>query len=204
MAGNPVVRSGRRSSDREVDGDWFPHIGIQVHGIDEIFVWKFRRSGGDTFADALKAGAETLTAMTGDENHAAVRSQVGKAGLEFLAQREIVLIFSVMVNKASMTVLPVTTMALAGTPSPRRLALEVSVGAKWICAKAPVNLRLASSGQGSRYHLYAGQPLHDRRESSGNTQPMMQPGSLRCRRVPARSQVEIAARRLACQIEFPP
>ncbi len=51
-------------------------------------------------------------------------------------------------SSASITVLPVTTTASAGTPSLSRLRRERSVGAKCKAASDPVTLRLASSGQG--------------------------------------------------------
>ena len=51
-------------------------------------------------------------------------------------------------RSASMTVLPVVTMAAAGTPEAIRFSREVDVGARCRLASCVVKRRLTSSGKG--------------------------------------------------------
>ncbi len=121
-----------------------------MDGIEKLHVRKALGQRDERAADSFEPIAKVLAAMAGDARirRRLASSQEKRASISARIPASSPSRFTVIIS-ASITVFPVTNIAVSLTPSASRFCRDRSVGAKCRSASCVVSLRLPSSGKGA-------------------------------------------------------
>ena len=132
------------------------HIGVEVHGIDEIDIGMLLRQCLQSIADVVETIAEVLAAVPGDEHEATAGVEachVVTACLQRFGKTRVKTRVALLSSPSPNVgiddeVLPVTVMWLASIFSFRRFSRLSGVGGNCRRLYAPLSRQFISSGHG--------------------------------------------------------